>query len=217
MAVEALKPRFQGILAWGLVAGLAWGLPGTVWKPGLPPEWSWGVLGPVTGMMMALVLLSLALVQRGGARLMTFRGLALWEALPVMLWGCLLLALWPAGWGPPGWAALALAWIAALLPGEIRWLASVLPDDWPLPAAYGSRVVRLARRRTLWGLIPQWIGYRMPLWIGSLLVLEMILGLRGLGSDWMGRVALRDRVGMSLWLAAYALLWLLARTRKGIP
>ena len=48
---------------------------------------------------------------------------------------------------------------------------------------------------------------RWPLWLMGTFVLERILGCRGLGSDWMVRVLLRDAWGMTLWLVALAGLW----------
>jgi hypothetical protein len=42
-------------------------------------------------------------------------------------------------------------------------------------------------------------------------VLERMLGVPGLGMDWMDRVAGRDRAGLAAWVAALALLWLVSR------
>jgi hypothetical protein len=42
-------------------------------------------------------------------------------------------------------------------------------------------------------------------------VIERLLGVPGLGLDWMARVAGRDRAGLAAWIAALALLWLLSR------
>jgi hypothetical protein len=54
----------------------------------------------------------------------------------------------------------------------------------------------------------------LPLWLTATLVLERILGVRGLGSDWMGRVAIQDRLGLALWILAYGLIWTLAQGRE---
>ena len=51
---------------------------------------------------------------------------------------------------------------------------------------------------------------RLPLWITATLVLERILAVRGLGSDWMARVAAQDRMGLAAWILAYGLLWTLS-------
>ena len=53
--------------------------------------------------------------------------------------------------------------------------------------------------------------YGLPDAPESALVLERILGVAGLGSDWMTRVAARDRLGLAAWILALALLWLLSR------
>lgn len=137
------------------------------------------------------------------------------EAAPDFVWALLLLALWPAAAGPPGWGAGLLALLAAAVPGELRWLASVLPPERPFPAAWGAAVCRAARRRALLRLAPRWLAARLPAWLTASLVIERLLGLPGLGSDWMARVALRDHRGLAAWIAALALLWLLARPLEG--
>lgn len=214
MALDPVSGRAawgQGLAAWGLVAALAWTLPGSAWKPGQPPAAPLDLLLPTAALVTLLGAVALGLARHFGPGLCASRTLALWEALPVVLWGAGTLALWPAAWGPPGWPALALAWGGALLPGELRWLAATLPPEHPLPAAYGPQVLGHARTLTLLRLLPEWVGLRLPLWIGVLMVLELMLGVRGLGSDWMTRVAVRDRLGLTGWIAAYAALWALGR------
>jgi ABC-type dipeptide/oligopeptide/nickel transport system permease component len=82
----------------------------------------------------------------------------------------------------------------------------------PFPAAWGSEVVRRARRLTLTRLVGRWLAARLPIWLTASLVLERMLGVPGLGMDWMERVAGRDRAGLAAWVAALALLWLLSRS-----
>lgn len=60
----------------------------------------------------------------------------------------------------------------------------------------------------LWG---RWTAARLPIWLTATLVLERILGIPGLGTDWMTRVAVRDRAGLAGWILALALLWLLSQ------
>jgi hypothetical protein len=48
-------------------------------------------------------------------------------------------------------------------------------------------------------------------WLTASLVLERILGVQGLGSDWMTRVATRDRAGLGFWVLALALLWAISQ------
>jgi hypothetical protein len=55
------------------------------------------------------------------------------------------------------------------------------------------------------------------LWLTGGLVLERILGLQGLGSDWSARVMLRDRFGMGVWLLILALLWRFSLARRINP
>ena len=52
---------------------------------------------------------------------------------------------------------------------------------------------------------------QLPVWLTATLVLERILGVPGLGTDWMTRVAVRDRAGLAGWILALALLWLLSQ------
>lgn len=206
-----------GLAVWGLAFGLAWSLPGALWKPTPPPPFPVAALLPT---LLALALLAAAapvLAWAGGPGLAERRPLALLEAPPDLLWAALLLALWPAVWGPPGTGGWVLAFLLAALPGEARWLAQALPTETPFPAAWGPRAVRRERTlalRRLWG---PWLAARLPLWLTATLVLERLLGLPGLGSDWLARVAARDRVGLSLWVALLALLWAASRPLEREP
>lgn len=200
----------QGLLVWaaGLVAVLL--LPGVTWRGPQAPPFPWFALGPS---LLAVALLALAAplaVLRGGTAILQRRWLALAEAPPTLVWGALALAAWPAAWGPPGLMAWLGAFLLAALPGEVRWLARALPDEDPFPRAWGPEAVRLSRARTLRALLPRWLAARLPLWITATLVLERMLALPALGSDWLTRVELRDRVGLAAWLGAYALLWILS-------
>lgn len=133
--------------------------------------------------------------------------LALLEAPPDFLWGGLLLALWPSTWGPPGLAAFGAAFLIAALPSEVRWLCAALPAETPFPAAYGTAAIRSSRNTVILHLMPRWLAARVPLWLTAALILERIFGVQGLGSDWMQRISGRDRLGIALWLFAFALLW----------
>lgn len=200
----------QGLLVWaaGLVAVLL--LPGVTWRGPQAPPFPWFALGPS---LLAVALLALAAplaVLRGGTAILQRHWLALAEAPPTLVWGALALAAWPAAWGPPGLMAWLGAFLLAALPGEVRWLARALPDEDPFPRAWGPEAVRLSRARTLRALLPRWLAARLPLWITATLVLERMLALPALGSDWLTRVELRDRVGLAAWLGAYALLWILS-------
>jgi hypothetical protein len=53
----------------------------------------------------------------------------------------------------------------------------------------------------------RWLAARLPIWLTATLVLERILSVPGLGTDWMNRVAVRDRAGLTIWVGALALLW----------
>lgn len=209
--------RFQGWLVWGLALGLALALPGTVWKGAAPPPFPWDALGPVALTLALLLLLALGLVGWLGPRLAESRALAMMEAPPELLWGGLLLGAWPAAWGPPGWVAWAAALSLASLPTDLRWLATALPAEAPFPTAWGRAAVRRTRWGALGTLALRWLGARLPLWLTGGLILERLFGLGALGSDWMARVAARDRAGLALWIAAYALLWALARPREATP
>ncbi len=202
-----------GIWVAGLV--LALGLPGTTWKQALPPVFPWAFLGPTLLALAALSLLAPLLAWRGGPDLARRRSLALLEAPPDLLWAGLLLALWPAAWGPPGRGGWLLAFLAAALPGEARWLAQALPEERPFPLAWGPSAVSRVRGRVLARLWGRWIAARLPVWLTATLVLERVLGVPGFGTDWMTRVVVRDRAGLGLWVLALALLWALSQSREG--
>ena len=205
----------QGLLVWGLGLALALGLPGANWKLTTPPAFPWAALGPAFVALAVHSLLAPLLAWSGGPDLSNRRALALLEAPPDLLWGALLLALWPAAWGPPGMGGWLVAFLAAALPGEVRWLSQALPGERPFPLAWGLTVVRRVRwleLRRLWG---RWLAARLPLWLTATLVLERVLGVPGLGTDWMTRVALRDRAGLAFWVLALALLWALSHTWEG--
>jgi hypothetical protein len=197
----------QGLLIWGLGLGLALGLPGAVWKGAAPPPFPWEALAPTALACGCLALLAPCLAWAGGPTLTGRRPLALLEAPPALLWGGLLLALWPATWGPPGAIAYLLAFLAAALPSEVRWLAQALPAEHPFPAAWGPVAVGRVRRIVLARLWGRWLAARLPLWLTATLVLERMLGRPGLGTDWLTRVALRDRRGLAVWVLVLALLW----------
>ena len=163
-----------GLVVWGLGLALALGLPGSVWRQAAPPGFPWAAVGPTILAVGALSLLAPLAAWWGGPGLASRRSLALLEAPPDLLWAGLLLALWPAAWGPPGLGGWLVAFLVAALPGEARWLAQAMPAEHPFP-------------------------------------LERILGVPGLGTDWMTRVAVRDRAGLAGWILALALLWLLSQ------
>jgi hypothetical protein len=200
----------RGLAAWALALLLALFLPGSQRHPSLSP-FPWEVSIHVVGLLLAMVLIALGLTEWLGSRLGRGRALGFWEGFPDLLWGAMALVLWPSAWGPPGFPALALAFMLAALPGELRWLAQALPAESPIARAWGAEASRLARRTALRRLLPRWLCARLPLWITGTLVLERLLGVRGPGSDWMMRVAARDRVGTCLWLLAFATLWVLLR------
>lgn len=208
MAVAQVgSPLRQGLLVWGLALVLAATLPGIPWKGAAAPPFPWGGVGPA---LLAIGLLSLAApmaVRGGGPGLATRRSLALLEAPPDLLWGILVLALWPATWGPPGTAGWLLAFLAAALPGEVRWLAQAMPSEYPFPQAWGRGAVGLVRRQVLVRLWPRWLAARLPIWLTATLVLERVLGFPGLGTDWLTRASLRDHQGLAAWVGALALLW----------
>lgn len=206
------RALLQGAAVWALAFGLAWTLPGALWRPVPPPPFPTHALLPAGLALGALALTAPLLAWLGGPALAVRRPLALLEAPPDLLWAGLLLALWPAAWGPPGQGGWVAAFLLAALPGEVRWLASALPGEWPFPAAWGARVMRRARRLALVRLVRRWLAARLPVWLTASLVLERLLGVPGLGMDWMDRVAGRDRMGLAAWVAALALLWLLSHT-----
>jgi len=216
--VAALKRGLrQGLLVWGLGLALALGLPGSAWKQAAPPTFPWNALGPASLAVGLLALLAPLVAWLGGPELASRRSLALLEAPPDLLWAALLLALWPSAWGPPGPGGWLLAFLAAALPGEARWLAQALPGERPFPRAWGRTAVRRVRRLVLLRLWRRWFAVRLPLWLTATLVLERVLGLPGLGTDWMTRVAVRDRLGLALWILALALLWALAHAWEREP
>lgn len=212
----ALRPStrllLQGALVWTVGLGLALRLPGSAWKGAVtPPPFPWQALGPAAAAAAALALLAPLAVWLGGPMLSRRRPLALLEAPPDLLWAALLLALWPAAWGPPGLFGWLLALMAAALPGEIRWLSLALPPEQPFPEVWGKAAVRTVRRLVLLRLWGRWLAARLPVWLTATLVLERVLGVSGLGTDWMLRVAARDRPGLAVWVVALALLWALSR------
>lgn len=206
-----MRSGLQGAVVWSAALLLAWSLPGALWRPLPPPPFPLHALLPAGLALAALALTAPVLAWLGGPGLARRRSLALLEAPPDLLWAGLLLALWPAAWGPPGPGGWLAAFLAAALPGEVRWLASALPGEAPFPAAWGSRAVRTARRLVLARLATRWLAARLPIWLTASLVIERLLGVPGLGLDWMARVAGRDRAGLAAWIAALALLWLLSR------
>lgn len=212
----ALNRRLAPTLAlWGGAALLVLWLPARGWRTPEPPPFPAAALGTALAASLVLGLGALAGTLGIGPRAARSRLLALAEAPPELFWGGLLLLLWPAGWGPPGPFALALAFLAALGPGELRWLASVLPPESPFPEAWGPAAVAHSRRLTLLRLAPRWIAVRLPFWLTATLLLEMLLGVPGLGMDWSARLARGDRTGLCLWLAGFAALHLLAPDEDG--
>ncbi len=200
-----------GLSVWILGLGLALALPGSVWRQATPPPFPWQALLPAVLATASIALVAPLLAWRGGPGLCTRRPLALLEAPPDLVWACLLLALWPAGWGPPGLGGWLLAFLATALPGEVRWLARAMPSEQPFPQAWGRAAVGRVRGlvlRRLWG---RWIAARLPVWLTATVVLEHVLGVPGLGTDWMTRIVVRDRAGLSLWVATLALLWVLSQ------
>ena len=198
----------KGLAVWMLALLLAVLMPGAPRAHPLDP-FPWRVALLILGFALIMAGAALALVGWLGPAFVQRRSLVLLEAIPDLLWGALVLALWPGAWGPPGLLALALAFWMAALPGELRWLAQALPNEHPFPAAWGPRATRVCRRIALRNLLPRWLGARLPLWVTATLVLERLLGVQGPGSDWMMRVAFRDRLGMSLWLLGFGFLWAL--------
>ena len=201
----------QGLVVWGLGLALALGLPGSAWKQASPPIFPWEALGPTFLAVALLSGLAPALAWFGGPNLASRRPLALLEAPPDLLWAGLILVIWPPRWGPPGIGAWLMAFLAASLPGEARWLAQALPGEHPFPQAWGGPATRRVRRLVLTRLWGRWLAARLPIWLTATLVLERVLGVPGLGTDWMTRVAVRDRAGLALWILALALLWGLSR------
>ncbi len=207
-----MRRFLQGLLVWAIGLALALGLPGSTWKQALPPVFPWHALGPTLLALAALSLLAPLLAWIGGPDLAHRRSLTLLEAPPDLLWAGLLLALWPAPWGPPETGGWLLAFLAASLPGEARWLAQAMPGERPFPLAWGKSAVSRVRLTILMRLWGRWITARLPVWLTATLVLERVLGVPGLGTDWMTRVVVRDRAGLALWVLALALLWALSQS-----
>jgi hypothetical protein len=206
-----MKRIAMGLSVWALGLALALGLPGSAWKHSAPPVFPWGALGPALLALAGISLLAPLLAWLGGPGLATRRSLALLEAPPDLLWGALLLAVWPRLWGPPGIGGWCVAFLAAALPGEVRWLAQAMPGERPFPEAWGDAAVARVRRLVLARIWGRWMAARLPIWLTATLVLERVLGVPGLGTDWMTRVAVRDRAGLALWVLALALLWVLSQ------
>ncbi len=197
----------QGVLVWAAALACAWLLPGSLWKAAQPPPFPAAFLTPGALALGILILASLAAAGTWGPAASKSRALNLWEALPDLLWGAGLLALRPAAWGPPGYGAWLAALVAAALPGEIRWLTQALPAETPFPLAWGRGTLPVWRARGLARLVPAWLAARLPVWITATLVLERLLNVQGLGTDWMGRVAARDHAGLAAWVGFFALAW----------
>jgi len=203
-----MKRTAMGLVVWAIGLTLALGLPGSTWKQAMPPLFPWEMLGPTILAMAALPMLAWMV----GPDLAHRRPLALLEAPPDLLWAGLLLALRPATWGPPGTGGWLLAFLAASLPGEARWLAQAMPGERPFPMAWGKSAVSRVRWSVLGRLWGRWITARLPVWLTATLILERVLGVPDLGTDWMIRVAVRDRAGLALWVLALALLWALSQS-----
>lgn len=200
-----------GLVLWAAALALAWLLPGHLWHPAQPPPFPFHALLPAVLALLALGALPPLLAFLAGPSLARRRTLSALEAPPDLVWALLLLALWPALAGPPGWTAWIAVLLAASLPSEARWLASALPAERPFPSAWGAAATRASRLRSLRRLAPRWLAARAPIWLTASLVAERVLGLPGLGSDWMARLEGRDHAGLALWVLAFALLWVLAR------
>ena len=215
MKAAARTRALPGFAVWAAALVLAWLLPGHLWHAAQPAPFPLMAVAPAALALGLMAALPPVLVYFGGPSLARRRALGALEAPPDLVWALLLLAIWPAAAGPPGWTAWILALLAASLPGEARWLASALPPEKPFPRAWGGRATRASRRRSLARLVPAWLAARLPLWLTASLVVERVLGLPGLGSDWMGRVTARDHEGLALWILAFLLLWALSRPREG--
>ncbi len=205
-----MRDRLQGLAVWAAGLALALALPGALWRSARPPAFPLHALLPAAAALGILATAAPLAVWLGGPALARRRALALAEAPPDLLWAALLLAAWPAGWGPPGLPGWLAAFLLAALPGEVRWLAQALPPESPFPEVWGRRAVLRARRLGLARLWGRWLAARAPLWLTAGLVVERVLGVPGLGTDWMDRIARRDRAGLAAWIGVLALLWLLA-------
>lgn len=194
-----------------MALGMAFLLPGTVWHQASPQGFPFGILPATAAILGVLCALAPGIALKLGPRGARTGWLAALESPPDFLWGGLLLAAWPGLWGPPGRVAFALAFLAASLPTEVRWLCAALPRESPFPEAYGAAAIATTRRRALLQLMPRWVAARLPLWLTAALVLERIFGIQGLGSDWMQRIGARDQMGLAAWVIGFALLWRLTR------
>jgi hypothetical protein len=208
-----MKARFllQGWLVWGLAVLLVLTLPGAVWRGARPEPFPLHALLPCLLAVSLLAATTLILACCLGPRPCRSPWLALWEAPPELLWGGLVLALWPGSWGPPGLSGWVAAFLLAASPGELRWISQILPPEEPFPRAWGQRVLRRARTLTVLRIAPRWLAVRLPLWLTATLILERILGVRALGTDWMTRLSQRDRPGLAAWILVFALVWSLAQ------
>jgi len=208
-----MKPGFlfQGWVTWLLALALVLLLPGFPWRSARPEAFPFHALLPALLAILCLMACTLGSTCLLGPHLSHSPALALWEAPPELLWGGLVLALWPSRWGPPGLPGWVLAFLLAALPTELRWLSQALPPEEPFPRAWGQGAVHRARTLTLLRIAPRWMAVRLPLWLTATLVLERILAVPGLGTDWMTRLSQRDRPGLALWVLAFALLWTLAQ------
>ncbi|MBK8727275.1 MAG: hypothetical protein IPL96_14880 [Holophagaceae bacterium] len=209
-----MKDWRQGLAVWALLLACAWGLPGSTWKAAQAPPFPWAILLPTTAAFAILVVASLGMARAWGPRAARSRLLGLWEAVPDLLWGAGFLALRPAAWGHPGFGTWMVALLVSALPGEVRWLSQALPAEFPFPAAWGTAFRGRWRSPALVRLLPSWLAARLPVWITATLVLERLLNVRGLGSDWSGRVAARDHAGLAAWIAAFGLAWLVTETSR---
>ena len=203
----------RGLGFWGLALLLAFLLPGRPQGHPLSP-FPWLIALQTLALLCLMAAMALLLVYWRGPRLGRGRSLGVWEAIPDLLWGGLLLALWPAMWGPPGFLALAIAFLLAALPGELRWLARALPDEWPMPSVWGADAVLNCRRMALKNVLPHWLEARFPVWVTGTLVLERLLAVRGPASDWMMRIAYRERLGLMLWVVVLACSWAALRSLR---
>jgi hypothetical protein len=215
--METLKHLVQGWVVWGFALLLAITLPGLPWRLARPGPFPLEALLPALLAIASLAACTLGAVGFAGSRLARSPTLAALEAPPDLLWGALVLALWPAAWGPPGLPGWLLAFLLAALPTEIRWISQALPPERPFPEAWGPEVQRRVRFQVLLRILPRWIAVRLPLWITATLILERILAVPGLGSDWMTRFAQRDQRGLVLWILLFALLWTLIQRGERSP
>jgi hypothetical protein len=209
MALALRRHLLPTLALWGGAALLVFLLPGRGLRTPEPPPFPAAALGTALAASLLLGLGALSAALWMGPRASRSRLLSLAEAPPELFWGGVLLLLWPAAWGPPGPIALACAFLLALGPAELRWLASALPPESPFPEAWGAAAVARSRRLSLLHLAPRWLAARLPFWITATLLLEMLLGVPGLGMDWSARLARNDRTGILLWLAGFAALHLL--------